>query len=625
MDYKKTASEVLRLVGGEENITHFEHCATRLRFSLADQNKADIENLKRVPGVMGVVVNAQCQVIIGNRVQEVYDEVLNMTHLANGANGSAGDKKETSGQKKKLSAVLIDFMIGVFQPLIPAIAGGGLLKAMLSLFVMLGIMDPAGSAYVIFNNIGDAALYFLPLLVAVSAANKLKCNHMIAIVAVGALILPKMTTLLTVEGGTVLFGFTLQNIAYAYQIFPALLTVLWLAVVERFFQKVSPGAIRIFFVPMMSLVVVVPSALLLLGPLGFNIGSLLTAVILALHAKLGFVALAVLAMALPFFIAVGMHKALVPYAISTYSTVGCEALYLPASLAHNIAESGACFGVCCRTKNKELRSTALSAGISALFGITEPALYGVTLQHKKALMGVVAGGGIAGLVIGLLSVKSYAIPSPGLASMAMFVDPTGAAPKNIIYAFVGFAVAFVASFILSFLLFKDEERREGIKEKQPEGAEEIKDIMIGSPLAGTAIPLEQVKDPVFAGKVIGDGFAVVPEDGELVAPADGEVCMLADTGHAMGLRLTNGAEILIHIGMDTVRLNGKYYEARVKAGDRVKKGQVLLTFDLKSMEAEGYDLTTPVIVSNGERFEVKPAAEGPVGAGDDLFMAVMRE
>lgn len=622
MDYKKTASEVLRLVGGEDNITHFEHCATRLRFSLADQNKADIENLKRVPGVMGVVVNAQCQVIIGNRVQEVYDEVLKMTNLARGA--SAG-KKETSIQKKKMGAVLIDFMIGVFQPLIPAIAGGGLLKAMLSLFVMLGIMDPSGSVYVVFNNIGDAALYFLPLLVAVSAANKLKCNQMIALVAVGALILPKTTALLTVEGGTVLFGFTLQNIAYAYQIFPALLTVLWLAVVERFFKKISPGAIRVFFVPMMSLVVVVPSALLLLGPLGFNIGSLLTAVILTLHEKLGFVALAVLAMVLPFCIAVGMHKALVPYAISTYSTVGCEALYLPASLAHNIAESGACFGVFCRTKNKELRSTALSAGISALFGITEPALYGVTLQHKKALAGVVAGGGVAGLVIGLLSVKSYAIPSPGLASMAMFVDPTGAAPKNIIFAFVGFAVAFIASFVISFLLFKDDEKKENEKEKWQAGIEEIKDIMVGSPLAGTAIPLEQVKDPVFAGKVIGDGFAVVPSDGELVAPADGEVCMLADTGHAIGLRLINGVELLIHIGMDTVRLNGKYYDARVKAGDKVNKGQTLLKFDLGSMKAEGYDLTTPVIVSNGDRFDVRLAAEGLVRTGDDLFMTVMKE
>lgn len=621
MDYKRIASEVLRLVGGEENITHLEHCATRLRFSLADQNKADIERIKQVPGVLGVVVNAQCQVIIGNRVQEVYDEVIKMTNLAKGASVS---KQEHPDQKKKVSAVLIDFMIGVFQPLIPAIAGGGLLKAMLSLFVMLGLMDPSGSVYTVFNNIGDAALYFLPLMVAVSAANKLKCNQMIALVAVGALILPKMTTLLSVEGGTVLFGFTLQNIAYAYQIFPALLTVLWLAAVERFFQKVSPGAIRVFFVPMMSLVVVVPSALLLLGPLGFNIGSLLTAIILTLHAKLGFVALAVLAMALPFFIAVGMHKALVPYAISTYSTVGCEALYLPASLAHNIAESGACFGVFCRTKNKELRSTALSAGISALFGITEPALYGVTLQHKKALTGVVAGGGIAGLVIGILSVKSYAIPSPGLASMAMFVDPTGVAPKNIIYAFIGFAVAFVASYIVAFLLFKDDEiKRE--EEKWTEATEEIKDIMVGSPLTGTVIPLEQVKDPVFAGKVIGDGLAIVPEIGELTAPADCEVCMLADTGHAIGLRFLNGAELLIHIGMDTVRLNGKYYHAKVNAGERVKKGQILLEFDLNSMKEEGYDLTTPVIVSNGERFDVNPAAEGLVRAGDDLFMAVMKE
>lgn len=617
MDYRKTAAEIVRLVGGEANVSHFEHCSTRLRFSLADPGKADVEGLKAVPGVLGVAMGVQCQVIIGNNVVEVYDEILKM------ADFGTGKQAQKPAQKQGFGAVAMDFVIGVFQPVVPAIAGGGVLKAMLSLLVMIGILDKTGVAYSVFNNIGDAALYFLPLLVAVSAAKKLKCNQMVALAAVGALLLPGISTLLTAEGGTVFWGFKLQNIAYSYQIFPALLTVFWLAAVEKFFNKVTPKPIRIFFVPMMCFVIVLPTTLLLLGPLGYNIGRLLTAVILALHSKLGFVALGVLAMVLPFCIATGMHKAFIPYAISTYSAMGFEVLYLPASLAHNIAESGACFGVALRTKDRDLRATALSAGISALFGITEPALYGVTLQNKRVLMGVVTGSGIAGLLIGLFGVKGYAVVGPGLASMAMFVDPNGLENMNIIYAFVGFAVAFLVALVMAAVLFRETETKteEGAGQT-PDG--DIKDVVLGSPLTGNVISLEQVRDDVFAGKVLGDGLAVVPQEGKLYAPADGTVCMLADTKHAVGMALDNGSEILMHVGLDTVKLEGKHFEANVKLGDCVKKGDVLLTFDLKKMQQEGYDLTTPVILSNGDRFGVSPVAFGAVRHGDKLFAAVMK-
>lgn len=624
MDYRKTATEIVRLVGGEGNVSHFEHCSTRLRFTLVDQKKADVESLKRVPGVLGVAIGAQCQVIIGNSVVEVYDEILKTANL-----GSEEAKGGDAAQKQSVGATVMDFVIGVFQPVVPAIAGGGVLKAMLSLFVMIGIMDKGSSVYSVFNSIGDAALYFLPLLVAVSAARKLKCNQMVAMAAAGTLILPNITTLLTAEGGTEFFGFTLQNIAYSYQIFPALLTVFWLAAVEKFFNKVTPKPIRIFFVPLMCFVIVVPTTLLLLGPLGFNIGTLLTTVILALHDKLGFVALGVLAMALPFCIATGMHKAFLPYAISTYSALGYEVLYLPASLAHNIAESGACFGVAFRTKDKDLRSTAISAGISALFGITEPALYGVTLQNKRVLFGVVTGSGLAGLAVGLFAVKAFAVVGPGLASMAMYVDPGNS--MNIVYAFAGLVIAFAISLIATLIFFKDGERKNSDAAGIRTGAglktaeEGIKDIVLGSPLTGRVIPMEQVKDPVFSGKVLGDGLAIVPEKGELRAPADGTVCMVADSKHAIGMELVNGAEILMHVGLDTVRLEGKYFNSKISMGDTVKAGQVLLTFDIDKMKEEGFDLTTPVFLSNGNRFSVTPIADGPVKQGDSLYMAVMKE
>lgn len=619
MDYRKTATEVLKLVGGDTNVSHFEHCSTRLRFTLIDNSKADIEALKHVPGVLGVATGVQCQVIIGNSVVEVYDEIMKIAHF------DQSTKPEAPKEKQGFGAVAMDFVIGVFQPVVPAIAGGGVLKAMLSLFVMMGLMDKTGAAYTVFNNIGDAALYFLPLLVAVSAAKKLKVNQMVAMAAVGALLLPGMSGLLSAEGGTALFGITMQNIAYSYQIFPALLTVFWLAVVEKFFNKITPKPIRIFFVPLMCFAIVVPSTLLLLGPLGYNIGSLLTTIILALHGKLGFLALGILAMLLPFCIATGMHKAFLPYAISTYSALGYEVLYLPASLAHNIAESGACFGVVAKTKDKDLRATALSAGISALFGITEPALYGVTLQHKKALAGVMTGSGIAGIVIGLLAVRAYAVVGPGLAGMAMFVDPDGVLVKNIIYAFIGFAVAFIIAFATTFFLFKDKTETDAAKgDTALEADLDVKDVTLKSPMTGEAIALEQVEDPVFAGKIIGDGMAVVPSVGELRAPADGKVCMIADSKHAVGMILDNGAEILMHVGLDTVKLEGKYYDAKVKADDKVKAGDVLLTFDLDALQAEGYDVTTPVLCSNGDRFAVAYVASGAVEAGEPLYTAVMK-
>ncbi|WP_320934140.1 PTS transporter subunit EIIC, partial [Hungatella effluvii] len=431
MDYQKTASEILKHIGGEKNVVSLEHCSTRLRFILADRSKADADAVKKIPGVMGVADKVQFQIIIGNSVVEVYEAILKQASFSGDA------KAEKKSEKSNIGRTVMEFVIAVFQPIIPAIAGGGILKAMLSLCVLIGILDNTSTLFTILNLLGDAPLYFLPLMVAVSASKRLKVNSFVALSVVGALLLPNMTTLLSAEGGTVFLGFTLQKIAYAYQIFPALLSMFLLAAVERFFNKIVPKPVRILFVPMLCLLIVVPSTLLVLGPLGYNFGTLLTSAILFLYDKLGFIAVGLLAMVLPFCTAAGMHKAFVPYAISSLASMGSELVYLPANLAHNISESGACFGVVLRTKNKELRTTALSAGISALFGITEPALYGVTLQNKRVTLGVMAGALLSGLSIGFTVVRAYTIVGPGLASMATFIDPEGINTMNIVWAFVG--------------------------------------------------------------------------------------------------------------------------------------------------------------------------------------------
>ena len=450
-NYAKLASEVLNLVGGEGNVTHLEHCSTRLRFTVANESLVKKDELKKVSGVLGVVgTGNQCQVVIGNDVIEAYDELMKLGSFQGGVvkDGQAEDKTKGS-----IGSKILDFLVGVFQPLVPAIAGAGILKAFLSLFVLLGLMESGSPWHTILNNGADAALYFLPVLVAYTMSTKLNMNRIVAVAIVGAQILPNITNALS--EGISLFGIQLQNITYSYQVFPAIMTVAALYFVEKFFNKISPKPIRVFFVPMMCFIIMVPLSLIVLGPLGFNIGRLITAIILFLYDKLGWIAVALLASILPFMISMGMHKALVPYAVTSITSAGTELLYMPASLAHNISEGGACLAVAIKTKDENLRQAAISAGISGIFGITEPALYGVTLQHKKAMIGVVAGSFIGGLTVGIAGLKAFVAMGPGLAGMAMFVDPEN--PMNIIWGFVGFGVSLVVSFLVTLFLYRDEE------------------------------------------------------------------------------------------------------------------------------------------------------------------------
>lgn len=590
MNVKETATAIVELIGGKENIAHLEHCSTRLRFTLKDNSLVQKDALEKVDGVIGVRQNVQCQVIIGNDVVEVYDEVMNVLgHELTADGGSEGKQKQSWG------AVLLDFIISIFQPLIPAVAGGGVLKSLLLLASVTGLMDNTSQTYQILNLIGGAPLYFLPILVAITTANKLKVNQLVAVSAVGALILPELTTLLT--DGAAFMGFGLQNIAYASQVFPAILTVLFYAQIEKLFTRISPKPIRIFFVPMMSLVITVPVALLILGPLGFEVGTIFSAAIIWLYAHLGWVATGILAAVLPLMVVTGMHKAMIPYAVSSMSEMGAELLYLPASLAHNIAEAGACFAVSVRTKDQKLRSTAVSAGISALFGITEPALYGVTILHKRVLYGVMASSLVGGAVAGLFAIKAFALVGPGLASITMFVDEAN--PMNLVWAVVTLGVSFAVSFVLVLFLFKDKvvENKTTVADPKAE--------VLSKPVDGQVVALSEVNDEVFSSGMIGEGFGIIPTSGELIAPEDGEITMLFETNHAIGLKTRNGAELLFHIGLDTVQLEGKHFTPYVKAGDQVKQGQPLIQFDLDAIKAAGFDPIVICVVTNQENFTVK--------------------
>lgn len=585
MNHLQTALDIIAQVGGAENIEHLEHCSTRLRLSLYDNGKVNERELAKIDGVLGVRVNVQCQVIIGHEVVQVYEAARSLIGTPQ-ANASAQTVKPHRG------AQIVDFVISVFQPLVPAIAGGGVLKSLLLLLDVLGWLSRDSSTYKVLDNIGSAPLYFLPILVAITTATKLKVNVLVAVSAVAVMVLPAMTKQLA--DGAEFMSFDLRNVAYASQVFPAILCVLFYAQTEKLFNRYSPGALRIFLSPMLSLLVTVPVTLLILGPLGYELGAGLATVILWLYGKLGFVATGLLAAALPFMVAAGMHKPMLPYAVASMSQFGREMLYLPASLAHNIAESGACLAIALRSKDKVLKSTAFSAGISALFGITEPALYGVTLLNKKALYSVLAGSLVGGAFIGWMAIEAFALVGPGLASISMFVSPDN--PMNIVWAFAGAGLSFVIAFLSALLLWRD---------KAPEQADELHFIR---PVEGQIIPLENVNDDVFSRKIMGDGVAIVPSQGVLRAPADGTVVNVFESGHALSLLTDAGVELIFHIGIDTIRLQGDGFRPLVKEGQHVKSGDTLIEFSLDTITAAGLDPVVVMIVTNGERFSLTPGS-----------------
>lgn len=600
MNHLQTALDIITQVGGAENIEHIEHCSTRLRLSLYDNGKVNEAALAKIDGVLGVRINVQCQVIIGHEVVQVYEAVRSL----------AGEPQAQSTQsvstKASRGAQVVDFVISVFQPLVPAIAGGGVLKSLLLLLDVLGWLSRDSDTYKVLDNIGSAPLWFLPILVAITTAMKLKVNVLVAVSAVSVMLLPAMTKQLA--EGTAFMSFDLRNVAYASQVFPAILCVLFYAQTEKLFNRYSPGALRIFLSPMLSLLVTVPVTLLILGPLGYELGAGLATVILWLYGKLGFVATGLLAAALPFMVAAGMHKPMLPYAVASMSQFGREMLYLPASLAHNIAESGACLAIALKSKDKVLKSTAFSAGISALFGITEPALYGVTLLNKKALYSVILGSVVGGAFIGWMAIEAFALVGPGLASISMFVSPDN--PMNIVWAFAGAGLSFAIAFISALLLWRDK------------AAEKTDELTFTRPVEGQIIPLENVNDDVFARKIMGDGIAIVPSQGVLRAPADGTVVNIFESGHALSLLTDAGVELIFHIGIDTIKLQGEGFTPQVKEGQQVKRGETLIEFSLDTITAAGLDPVVMMVVTNGERFSLTPGSNDDKNHNPHIIMTL---
>lgn len=610
MDYKKLAEDIKRCAGGEGNITSATNCATRLRLTLADEAKADDEAVKKLKGVMGLVKQGgQYQIIIGQDVGSV----------AKYFHGNSGEGADNVPEKKKFD--LLGVIAGCFTPVLPAMTAAGMLSALLALASAFG-MDTEGTNYIVLNGIADAAFYFLPIYIGFSAAKKFQVNPYMAAFLGGILVHPE---LMGIEGLS-LFGLPITPTTYSSSVIPIMLGVAFMSLVEPVADKVSPTPVKFFLKPLLTLIVVAPVTLVVLGPLGGIIGKYVSIAIVWINANLGWATSALIGALCPLLVMTGMHYAIMPVVFQQFSSMGFDSIMAPGMLCANVAQGAAGLAVACKTKNKDLRALAGSTGLTGVLGITEPVMYGVNLKLKKPFYAVMLAGGCGGLVAGLFGVKSYALASPGVAAIAIFLGGDGL--HNFIGAIVSIvvscAVAFIAAWILGFD-DPEEEHAEDAAEKKAESpaggsGKRQKAVTVTSPLEGQAVDLSSVSDPTFAEGMLGQGIAVIPEKGEVRAPFDGTVTAIFPTGHAVGLTADNGLELLIHVGLDTVQLEGKYYEACVTEHARVKKGDLLIRFDMEQIKNAGYNVITPVIVSNTDDYEKVTGITGKKVSWGDLII-----
>lgn len=606
---REIAEAVVSAVGGPANITSVAHCMTRLRFVLKDQSVPKKQEVEKISGVMGTNISGgQYQVIIGNSVGNVYKEVVALTGI--GDVQTSADSKE----KRKVNPIsaALEFISGCMAPLFPAIIAGGLLKVLLVIFgpTLLGVMSDTSDTYILINALGDAPFYFLPVTVAYTASRKLNCNSYLAVMVAAVLIYPNVITLLGGETATYLFGvIPVMHGSYSSSIIPAMLSTILLKYVELLVDRFTPDWSKNFLKPLIIVVITAPITLCLLAPLGLMVGNGLQFVINGVYGFAPWLAMLLFAGLMPFIVMTGMHWAFVPACLIALADPGYELMLIPAMLCSNTAQAGATFGVAFKTKDRELKQMAFPAAISALLaGVTEPAMYGVTLKLKKPMIAACIAGGIGGFITGLVQLKGYAFATPCLTALVQFISPDGG--NNFMFAVIIFALSLILSFVLSFIMTKNEKTEEAsdpvsVGNTAAAAVDDNADVLTGKvqipcPVRGEIIPLSEVKDNTFASGILGEGCAVIPAEGKVYAPFDGVCENLFDTLHALGLRSGQGIEMLVHVGLETVTLNGAPFKAHISSGERFKKGDLLLEFDIEAIQKAGCEIQTPVIITNAE-------------------------
>lgn len=626
MDYESVAKKILQRVGGAENVTGLVHCMTRLRFNLKDESIVDDEAVKKTKGVMGVMKKGgQYQIIIGNDVGYVYEELNKLGKFSN----QVPKKKENSTEKKNILTMLMDTISGIMTPVIPAIIGAAMIKVLLTLLPMIGVLNTSGDTYQLLTVIGDGAFFFMPVLIAVSASKKFGTNvyyaASIALIMLHPNFISMMTTAHDANETIRFLGLIPVTYAtYSYSVIPIILAVWSLKYVEKFVDKITPVITKNFLKPMLVVLIEAPIALIILGPLGAICGNVLSDVVYFIHDKLGFIAVGLVAGIYPFVVMAGMYHAFTPIKLGMIATTGYENFICIGELCSNMAQGAASLAVAIKSKNKDFKQIAGSSAFSALLaGITEPALYGVTLRLKRPMLGACIGAVAGGLFGGFFQLKCFGIATPAIVTIVQYVEESR--PMSLLIAaltiLITVIVAFIATMLIGFEDVVDEDDEEEYFEEVKEEPEltDGEEITVLNPLAGEIVSLNQVKDATFSQEILGKGVAVVPAEGVVYAPFDGKVDMMFETGHAVGLTSDKGVELLIHVGIDTVNLKGQYFHPMKKTGDEVKKGDVLLTFEKEKIEQE-YDLMTPVIISNTNRYqEIKAVKTGKANVLDSIL------
>lgn len=651
-NYDALAKTIIKDVGGKDNVISVVHCTTRLRFKLKDEKKANDDALKDTDGVVTVVkAGGQYQVVIGNEVADVYEAVLKEGGFSGGGQVADDDLDDSN---MSLMDKAIDLISGIFTPILGPMAAAGMIKGLTAMCASFGWLAKTSGTYEVLYAIGDGFFYFLPLILAITSAKKFKVDRFTAITIGAAMCYPAMVAmnsskkvLFDLFNGTFLhsqvhatfLGIPIISMNYTSTVIPIILAVWFASVVEKWCKKWIPTVVKTFLVPFVTLLIVVPLTFLIIGPLATWIGNALAAITSAVYNFSPVLAGILLGGFWQVFVIFGVHWGFVAVMMSNIAALGYDPI-LGLSLGASFAQIGVVLAILLQTKDQKLKGIALSAFLSGIFGVTEPAIYGVTLPRKKPFVLSCIAAGIGGGLIGFFGTKMYM-----MGGMGVFVIPAAIGPKtgvdmSVYGLMIAMAVSFVLGFILQMVLGKksvdqayDEKQAKTVQEvanqadtiaKAAPSLASTSDLNVStelvSPLAGELLPLSEVKDEVFSSGAMGEGVAVEPSEGVLHAPADGKVVMTFPTGHAIGMKTSDGAEILMHIGMDTVNLQGHGFETLVAKGDEVKAGDELVKFDIDAIHAKGYVVTTPIVVTNSKDYEkITVVSQGKVKVGQEIL------
>ncbi|MDC0725852.1 beta-glucoside-specific PTS transporter subunit IIABC [Phytobacter diazotrophicus] len=606
MNYQDTACQIIDRIGGKENVLSLFHCITRLRFLLKDNDKADRAALEALDGVMGVNISGdQFQLIIGNDVEPLCKALLAvLPDLDNAARPT---------KRRNPVSVVLEGLSGIFSPIIPAIAGAGILKGMLALMVAMQWVETTNQTYQILLAISDGVFYFMPLALSFSAAKKFGANPYVAVALAAVLFHPAIQTLFKAGAPVNFIGLPVPTVNYASTVIPILLAVWLLSRVERLIDRFMPGPLKTMFVPLLCLLIVTPITLIAIGPVGIYTGNALSGGIIWLVENMGIVAGVVVGGTLSLIIITGMHYVIVPIMINNISTMGFDPIKILFYIA-NLGQAGAAFGVFLRARDKKLKSLALTTSFSAMMGITEPAMYGVNIRYKRPFAAALAGGACGGAFAMAMGVKTYAFALSGLPGLPALVGPT------FLWALVSIAISFVCAATLTVILGFEEAAQPVVAGVSPMPIARSEEKLF-APVSGELKALNTLSDPVFADEIFGKGLAIYPTTGELRSPVNGKVASVFETHHALALQSDTGAEILIHIGIDTVKLGGRHFTSHIEAGQFIEVGDLLVTFDLDALRAEGIDPSVILVVTNSECYgDISPVkANGDVASRDEFL------